>query len=663
MPRLWPYDDVNGAIGHYYNVYFKNSLKFYETGYAGLLGMNRANGHLVWQSASTGTANNTATMSNILDIFSMFGTTIQNNANGFGLDHDGSKNGAAVSFRSNANQGYVWFNTYVNSGLKYVRNGHGGRFNLDIQNGGFQFYTSPAGSQDGTVIETLQFSIDENGNCRAVGAVGHQHVGAATPTGGVSGDIKIGDDSIWINDTGTWKSFSSTSAPVLPTIAALRLAVTNAHNTIHVQAYAILGDNGGGIFDYDSTDTTSIDNGGTIIVAGTRRYKRRLTGPISVKMFGAKADGVTDDYNSIIAAISAASVKGGGDVLFPGSTLPYIHTTSLSIPSGIFLCGEGNVASILKYTGNSDGIIFANTIEAGGSFIQFWADTTAASAVHLSSDATHANLHNRFVQVVFRADGYTAAATLITGGAGTGGAGYVYFPSFLDCKWTSSVATVANAAIRTSTVNGAIGIQITSGRTTGFGTHFDFQNGSSQGARISNLVCDNNTTGFGNGLFIKLGPNVNENSFVSMRFETSGSDNVGSIDASATANTIETMTGNYISSLSGGGLGIGFNTTRGFFQIFSNDTNVDPAPKTFNQLLQDTIYERTNGSGTTFRALSGHAKIILDAGGPIFTSFPGSPENNVVAPLGSYCADTTNGEGYIKKTGTGNTGWKLITHS
>ena len=47
----------------------------------------------------------------------------------------------------------------------------------------------------------------------------------------------------------------------------------------------------------------------------------------------------------------------------------------------------------------------------------------------------------------------------------------------------------------------------------------------------------------------------------------------------------------------------------------------------------------------------------------IFTTNPGTPESVVTAPPGSYCADTTNGEGYIKKTGTGNTGWKLVTHA
>ncbi len=33
-----------------------------------------------------------------------------------------------------------------------------------------------------------------------------QHWGAATPTGGASGDIAVGAGKIWVNDGGTWKS-------------------------------------------------------------------------------------------------------------------------------------------------------------------------------------------------------------------------------------------------------------------------------------------------------------------------------------------------------------------------------------------------------------------------------------------------------------------------
>jgi len=43
--------------------------------------------------------------------------------------------------------------------------------------------------------------------------------------------------------------------------------------------------------------------------------------------------------------------------------------------------------------------------------------------------------------------------------------------------------------------------------------------------------------------------------------------------------------------------------------------------------------------------------------------YSGTPESYVAAPVGSLSIDYTNGVIYIKKTGTGNTGWKLITQA
>jgi hypothetical protein len=33
-----------------------------------------------------------------------------------------------------------------------------------------------------------------------------QHMAAATPTGGTSGEVRVGNSKIWVNDAGTWKS-------------------------------------------------------------------------------------------------------------------------------------------------------------------------------------------------------------------------------------------------------------------------------------------------------------------------------------------------------------------------------------------------------------------------------------------------------------------------
>lgn len=57
------------------------------------------------------------------------------------------------------------------------------------------------------------------------------------------------------------------------------------------------------------------------------------------------------------------------------------------------------------------------------------------------------------------------------------------------------------------------------------------------------------------------------------------------------------------------------------------------------------------------------SKIFVLGSGVIITSNAGSPEGVVTASPGSICTDTTNGEAYIKKSGTLAVGWKLITHA
>ncbi len=66
-----------------------------------------------------------------------------------------------------------------------------------------------------------------------------------------------------------------------------------------------------GHFALDASDTTSADNGGTIIVgAGGRRWKRTYTGPKRVDWFGGDPTGIATSHDAINAAYASVSTFG-----------------------------------------------------------------------------------------------------------------------------------------------------------------------------------------------------------------------------------------------------------------------------------------------------------------------------------------------------------------
>lgn len=75
---------------------------------------------------------------------------------------------------------------------------------------------------------------------------------------------------------------------------------------------------------------------GTGAIARTAQDKMRDT--ISVKDFGAKGDGVTDDTNAIKAALAAVSAIGGGIVEMPFGQ--YVITSTISVPPYVLLRGQ-----------------------------------------------------------------------------------------------------------------------------------------------------------------------------------------------------------------------------------------------------------------------------------------------------------------------------------
>jgi hypothetical protein len=94
------------------------------------------------------------------------------------------------------------------------------------------------------------------------------------------------------------------------TIAALKaLTAAPASGATRVLGYASAGDGGGGVFRWDFTDTTSADNGGTILTSTgglAGRWKRVYEGEVNARWFGVSPNSV-DNTAALQAAVDWAS--------------------------------------------------------------------------------------------------------------------------------------------------------------------------------------------------------------------------------------------------------------------------------------------------------------------------------------------------------------------
>lgn len=131
----------------------------------------------------------------------------------------------------------------------------------------------------------------------------------------------------------------------LPTYAALRL-YTGQATIVNISNKGIQG-----LFYLDSSDTTTTDNGGTVIVGGANRWKRYYSGDVNVTWFGAAVDGVTDDTDAVNAATAFCSANGGGTVLFP-TGICRIGTGGIKVKSNVLLKGCGADNTYIQVAGS-----------------------------------------------------------------------------------------------------------------------------------------------------------------------------------------------------------------------------------------------------------------------------------------------------------------------
>lgn len=180
-----------------------------------------------------------------------------------------------------------------------------------------------------------------------------------------------------------------------------------------------------GFFQRDDADTTSADNGGTIIVdASGRRWKRLYAGPLNVMWFGAVGDGITNDTDSINAAISVVKAQTkGGEVYFPQPRVAYavteINMTSATsdFTKSIKLSGDGRFRSLIIPF--SAGGVLLNMLGMNNAVIQGLhfdsSNLVSQAAIFMARSTTSGNCNNNKFYDTWVTGSYTVASVVSNG--------------------------------------------------------------------------------------------------------------------------------------------------------------------------------------------------------------------------------------------------------
>lgn len=251
--------------------------------------------------------------------------------------------------------------------------------------------------------------------------------------------------------------YAANAKLTLNNYAALRLN-TYAASTIFLLGGQTVGDGAGGIFIYEASDTTSADNGGTIIVdANSRRWYRLYEGALYTSWFGTTGNGVADDTTALQAAINFG-IASSQDVVAPSGTYILSNTITFNPTAdnrgfkfaGEYMGQDGNGTSFRLTATGKTAIFQVNTnahLILHWQFADFRLETTVnhAATYGLLFNSTEYSTHMVRRVSIGAADGGTGGPNNAIGIlAGTGANGE--FIHFVDCGCdTVDTAFVSNA--------------------------------------------------------------------------------------------------------------------------------------------------------------------------------------------------------------------------
>lgn len=167
---------------------------------------------------------------------------------------------------------------------------------------------------------------------------------------------------------------SGNLARSVPSIAQLRSIPHAIYTVVSVLGYyGPLDGVGVRWYEYDASDSTSSDNGGSVIVANDGgRWKLRLNGPVSIKDFGAYGDGIHSDDVAMANWLAALSPTLKGYA--PAGTYNFTTAKTLPILNNISIAGDGARQTVFQYVGASTSIDFW-TIGDGSTSMTGWSLT------------------------------------------------------------------------------------------------------------------------------------------------------------------------------------------------------------------------------------------------------------------------------------------------
>lgn len=287
-------------------------------------------------------------------------------------------------------------------------------------------------------------------------------------------------------------------------------------STINVYGISNIFDGANGVFKVDISDTTSPDNGGTILVDSTgRRWKRVYDGAVSVLWFGADRNGVSDSTDSFNACVSFVSASKKKSMYAPSGEYKLSATLLFDYPEIEFF-GDGRYLTKLKFSNTGIAVKFSDAHPNNGSYTfggkirDMWISGNANTTAILYVQPNH----------------FHATNINLSEASPTNGAGLHILGTVLGCF--EKVYCSTNAMIMTSRPN--VGILVDRDPTTlrrataNSFIHCVIEGMSGDGLQLVNsdqsmFIGGTSENNSGNGVTISAGSRMN--TFISTAFEHS----------------------------------------------------------------------------------------------------------------------------------------------